>query len=557
MNRLVLRRALLAAIPLTLVALPAAAAWRSTAADRWTPVHPRDRVERWRPVDAAGKVASASWVWLAPGDTLVYPLRGRGRVQVRTRALLASRGQPQRAFHLEVVGLDGRPRRLLRRADREGLWILRSTKKGLPDRRVRVCERDSWTTPSAGTGPLRVTLRENGTAPVLVRVLARGALEYAVPDRRTRPARRQSTTRPRWNAAVAATSFGMDSNAYLAPADSGSEESAWFWPLEIDAGLRSSRRASMRWSLDYQFSGRFHDDPILDQRRHRLRAEQRWTGERSAGWTLRLGERVRAKNDTFFGRGINEEFETSSIDPLAGPVSLGDRFDWKEGQFEVGVERHSTGPWSASAELWAMRRDYDEDYESEPGIYSLDQNRYGADLSVRRVLDEDATLTLHAGFALWDYDEKFSRDVTGAQVTTEPTRLHRWPVEIEWKRSPRYGWRVEATAGLLLTQDRFEGYWDRQTWKVSGQVGYRSARELRTSLRLRRSVTSYDISRVGNVPSGPVREKDSWRLGVSADYPFRPHWNAGLEIAYEDFDNNSRTFAYSNVETLVRVIWRY
>ncbi|MBD3220783.1 hypothetical protein GF314_06035 [bacterium] len=107
--------------------------------------------------------------------------------------------------------------------------------------------------------------------------------------------------------------------------------------------------------------------------------------------------------------------------------------------------------------------------------------------------------------------------------------------------------------GVLVTRDLHEGYWDRQTRIVLAEVGWRSRADWELELRVRRSISDYDRSTVGNDPGAPLREKDSWRVRLQGEAPLSDAvlvfgaWNL------EDLENNCRTFAYSRGTVVIGV----
>ena len=521
---------LLGILPLLLAMVPAAQA-------SWIPLAPTAEVQRVRISGETG-----DWTRLADGDTLEFVVRDAEQVRLRTRARVGD--SAPRVFRIRVEMPDGTVRRLRRTAEREGTLAVLSSSSS---RSVELTERDDWTDSTAAHGRVRVYLA-GGEPEVFVRLLiSRSAAARAEMERSKRVPWRA-------NVELEAAAIGLDSNAYLAPTDLGGEESAWFWPLHLGVGFDAPSNETVDWGFDYAFDGRFHEASILDEKRHRLRAEQDFAWD--PVWTLRLEERLRTKDDTYFGRGEFEERETGSDVIPGATVSLRDRFDWTEARMRAEVERDANSTWRLASQVWWIRRNYSEDYDAEPNIYSLDQNRLGFGVEAERRLDDEWSLQARGALRYWKYDEKFARDVNGAEQSDVQTRLRRWPLEVSIERRQRRGLSASLGLGVLVTQDLEAGYWDRKTWSTTITSDWRGDRGLKIGLRVRRSNTDYDRARLDNLPTSELRKKDSWRVGFDARRDLGRDWRLRAELDFEALDNNSRDFAYERSEFVMTLSYR-
>ena len=527
--------------------------WVPVDSDLWIPVPPESPARRVSLHREDGSSVHGRWTLAAPGDTLRFRVRGTGTLQVESRAVFATDANVRR-FRLGVRTDEDILRRLVRRAafEDEMTW------EGWTVAR-RVSEVDEWETPLVdGSEEIVVFLREERSAPLLVRVLVRGAVERPreidEPDRPTVRRERGGADwdlDTEWEVAVA----GYDDNPYLAPkdvADTTEVRDAWYWPVDVELSVDLDDALPFELSLDYDLQAWIYDDDILNETRHRLALRQTWrdvgVGPLRDG-RLRLEQRLRTKDDTFFGRGEFEERETGSILDPTGRISFGDRFDWREFRLRGDASTVPAAGWELDLEAHWTRLDYVEDYEGDPDIYSLDQHRFGGEIEIVREVGALSTLGLRAGVERWNYDEKFSRDADGTEITTLPTRLRRWPVELEFERDPDGGFGFGLSLGVLNTDDLREGYWDRSTLIASFDWEWEQRDAWTIGGRVRRSVTDYENSTVGNDVGAPLREKDSWRLSLEGEWEVRPAWTLFAGWDHENLENNSRRFAYQRSRT--------
>jgi hypothetical protein len=527
-----------------LIAFPAAA-WQPIDSDLWVPLSPEGDAAReiLSAVDDAGvaEPLHGRWTAMAPGDTVVFAIRGRGMLRVETRPVFATDARVRR-YRLGVETAPGTWRKLVRREEFATVAVAGD------EMALRLGEADRWETPLVeGSERVRVTLREQRSAPVWVRVLARGELERPVAPEPT-VAERGETRERSASLRTRAEAFGgagFDANPYLVPkdiADTTAVRDAWFVPLEAEVRLDLRDAVPFDVDLDYFFDGSFYDADILGETRHKLRLRQTWDGTRAG--RLRLQQQLRSRDRTFFGRGAEEEFETGSDAVPGTNVALGDRFDWRELALVAELRREIARDWETTLEVFWLHRDYTEDYPDEPDIYSLDQDRVGAALEVQRRLGDHWEVALEAELQWWIYDEKFARDGQGGEMPDVTTRLRRLPLELSVSRDPGVGLGGSLAIGTLVTDDLREGYWDRQTLIVLGELEWQSNAPWSAELRVRRSVTEYEVSTVGNDPGAPLREKDSWRVRVRGEYEVRQDVEVFGEWEWIDLENNSRTFAY-------------
>lgn len=527
--------------------------WEPVGSRKWVPLKPLDHGERvaLAALDDAGASTPLHGLWtrVAPGDTVAFAVRGDGMLRVETRPVFASEAAVRR-YKLGVETAPGTWRHLIRRERFEAIAQVAGQQPAL-----RLGQADRWQTPLlADTEVVRVTLREERSAPVFVRVLGRGDIAVrrdaanVVARHRPEPSTADRPWRLRARATVGAA---HDSNPYLVPrdiADTTAVRDAWYWPVDLAATVTLEDALPFRVDLGYTFAGTFYDDDILGQTRHRVQLRETWDrlglGPLGEG-RLRLDQRLRTRDRTFFGRGDIEEFETGSDAVPGATVPLGDRFDWREVHLGADLRLSPARRWTADLGAFWLRRDYTEDYPDEPDIYALDQDRLGIDLAVRRELGGPWDVGLVGAVQWWNYDEKFARDAQGVEQPAQTTRYRRVPLTVEVRRHVRHGLRADLAVGALITSDRYQGYWDRQTLIVLGKLEWRARGPWSASVRARHSSTEYDASTVGNDVGGVLREKSSLRLAVQGDYRIDDRMEVVAVWRWTDLENNSSTFAYT------------
>lgn len=539
---------LLPALALLLVLVPGLA-----GAAPWKPVLPMDPAARARLIEAGQTrpASSASYAWLEPGDEIRFDVVGEGELRIRTRPVFADTGDDE-VFRLAVCYDDTTCRYFKRRSAVDATWSLERVDGVVPAAPLLLGEEDVLEIGMpALDAPLTLRNRSR-TKAVLVRVLVRGGLEPAAPRmtvEEPEPIRSSvQTVRTRVDWDVDLLQLGWDSNAYLAPADSSSEQGRFFWPVRAGVDWRRTSR-DLTWKAGYSFSGRLYDDEILNEYRNRLDAEQSWRPDRDSklhDFRFGLEESFATKNETFFGRGDDVEFETITD---GAALSLKDRFDaWT---FSAGpvIDWQASGTLELTGAFSYLRRDYREDYAGHSDIYSLDQDRFEYTLEADWEATDQLEVSAQTGLTDKRYDEKFVRDADGLEIRSETARYVRtWAqVELDWEHES--GLSLGAELKLYRNRDQFAGYWDSDGFAIEGTAGWETEGGHRVRARLRRSSTDYDLSRVGNDPSEPLRSKDVWNLRADGRYRLSDRVDAVARLHYKDYDYNSRLFAYERLLT--------
>lgn len=531
----------------------------SSAAEPWRPVRPENPELRVRlrslPTATEQVHQDRTWSRIAVGDTLLFRARGEGELRIDLRPVIEDDSYDG-VVRYGIAYDDGGVRRFLRRSQAAGNYAVRSVAAEPGDESrwgLGALDRQVLETPS-GLRSFRIFLREEGAPVALVRCLVRGGLERTNPiylDESDEEDPRQ------WSWEVRAGAAGYTDNAYLSPKTGPATRDAAFWPLRAEIGMDWEEGLPFELELDYRFEGRFFDDPILDERNHRLSAEQVLDYGplgRFDDVELSIQQTLRTKDDTFFGRGDIEEFETGS-DPAT--LSLADRFDYRQAELgaELLLEPGADWEWELATE-W-HRRDYDEDYPAQTEIYALDQHRFRWSTEVRWELRPDTELHLETGLRLRHYDEKFSRRADGTEVVDEPTRLRRWPLSLELRHRPPRGLQLRLELASLVTRDLYEGYWDRRTLLTRAEIGWEFAGGHHLEGGVRWADTDYHTSRVGFDATGPLRRKESLQWSLEGEVLLWPRVSLVFEGEYEDRDNNSPLFAYERIEAVAGLVVRW
>jgi hypothetical protein len=468
---------------------------------------------------------------LDPGDTLVVPVSGSGPVRIKTRAVVANGTNPSHFRYAIALG-ERETRRFKRRNGDAQPFRVQSKDGSGHQEYLQLGSLNSLEIDApAGTNEIRLWMNPREDQSAFVRMLLGG--EVAQPER-------QVVESPAVRGLLQVGAGGYDSNAYLSPVSADSVSGLTYWPLGARLQYRSSKSRPWRLAAAYNFDGRFYTHSILNESVHAVRftARRRISVDRSL---VELEARLRSRNTTFVGRGDEEEFETT--DDNGETVSLADRFDYRDVRVRARTRLRMAKSVSGKVHASLQRKDYRKDFEGSPDIYSLDQIRLETGVRIEWALDRRWSIEVGADLKKKNYDEKFSRDLDGAEVRTVPASYENRIVlgAVQFRQG---GVAAGAQVRLGKTIDRYAGYWDASTWKVSGDVGYRWKRGHGVEIGLSRSHSDYDAARLGYDPSGDLRVKGSTRLRLSGTYRMYASVDLFGEYRFEHVDNNSETFAY-------------
>jgi len=519
----------------------------SAVAEPWRSIRSRAAGPLYQLAITTGSVSDARkdlrWERLDLGDTLVFDCAGATELQIQMRAIVST--PSDRIAFRYGMAIGGASRRFLRHARFDGFFYLSDAATGviLPDR-VLLGDLDRMSVETRSATEARIYLGGDEPQAALIRFVVRGG----------EPEHRDVAMRGEVSFDFALGGAGYESNAYLAPKTGVAPEGKTFWPADVTAEYRNRHGLPFDLRARYEFVGRFFEDPILDERRHAVETRERWDfgrRGRARDVELTLTQDLLTKNDTFFGRGDFEEFQT------AGSTNLSDRFDYAEGRLGSALLTE----WSRSVSThidaaWA-RRNYDEDYVEQSDIYSLDQNRWEGGARLVWKPRPAFELSVRAALERVDYDEKFSRDRAGTEIVTEPAQYRSWPLEIELRRRASVGIQARLSFGWTKTEDLFGAYWDNSERRYRAGLGWKHASGHSLSADLRGSYKNYDIARVNYNTANPLRKKDRTAIELNAFYSVRPGLGLLLNWSSEDRGNNTDLFAYDRSELFGGLVYRY
>ncbi len=539
-----------ASIALTLALLAAApvATWA-----KWRPALPATNQPRVHLANRELKPSSStSYFFLSPGETMRVGFDGSGgRARIQAMPVLQP-GEKIEYLRYTVAFDDGTQRRFKRRTNGNHLTKVKR----------------AATTPWSWTGPTTVavgrenrheievprdartlSIQPNGQdgRQMFVRVVLSDELHPRLPGW----ARQGDGESGVWtmNLGFALAGGGYDSNAYLAPKGGVEAIGASYWPADLSIDFRAHPTPDFEFSADYDFEGQFYQDEILNQSEHSIRLKEEWTPHRfDQKWRFSLDQRVRLRDETFFGRGQTEEFESAQSGNL---VSLADRFDALDyrGGTQLEYRPSSQTTWRVRAS-W-MRADYNEDFSAFPDIYALDNEEWTTGLYFLRKFRGPWSLRASTSLTRQDYDEKFSRDATGAEAPTVATSLNRVRASLAVRRALRFGPQVAAKATMVRSTDQFQDYWSYDRWELELEAGWHWRSGLGLMAEIERGRTSYDNANVDYDPAQPLRKKDPLMVSLEARYRLAIMADAVVRYEYLDREYNSKRFAYSRSSVLV------
>ncbi len=532
----------------------ASAAWRPVAADstaghrvRLVVVSPQEQERPLRGI----------WTVLEPGQEMQFNLGGSGRVRLESRPLYADPTE-QDSYRLRIA-VDDSVRRLRRHSAWQynvRLQSLGSTQPNESQALVGIGEADrvelQW---NQTEGRFVVGNRSRQGRVILCRVL----LDADVHRLRRKSSAATKDDRARtWGLKAGVPRLGWDSNAYLTAKTDTVPEAKWFLPVELDMNVERDLSGRTAVQAKYTFDGSFYDEPILDERRHRLRL----------GGTTRLGSqkprqgtdlfyayRFTHKNDTYNGRGDREEFET--IDPISGQsIPLGNRFDYNEHRLEGGLRKYFSRNVVGTADVSVRNKDYVEDFATYPDIYALDQSQvdleFGVDWRLRRYTHLAVILTTYKR----SYDEKFARDAAGNEIVDTPSTLRHRSLAFTADYGRSTGLRANGELKFFNSTDQYEGYWDYSGTAIEVGGGWRWPTGHRVGASLRYSRKSYDAAHVDHDPAQDLRQKNYLNFKLSGDYIVSSRWTGLIRYRYKDADNNNEPFAYTRAEIVFGLTYR-
>jgi hypothetical protein len=263
---------------------------------------------------------------------------------------------------------------------------------------------------------------------------------------------------------------------------------------------------------------------------------------------IKLEQRYRLSNSTFFGRGAEDEYSTTT--DADETVSLADRFDYQDARVRVRVRIPILDRVELETGGWWLKRDYAEDYEEHADIDAIDYTRWSG--------------SVHANVSLWrawslkgawaegrkDYREKFARSASAVAVDTVATRYSIRTFDAAVTRRPRAGLRLGAGMEREITEDRFEGYWDNETTGWSAEAGWKWRSGAQILARVRGSDTKYLNARLDFDDAKPLKSKSTQRYELEAEIPLSAAWSWWLDFQHARHDNNNESFEYDQSVTL-------
>ena len=546
---------------LSLVAVLMCAAVTAEAA--WKPVSPAGDLDRVRVIVVTGADNESPergiWTVLDPGQEMRFTLTGRGPVRLETRPEFGSEIESD-AYRL-LVALPDTVRRLKRHAPWENNVRYQAAHSANPSASqsiVGLGETDQWQLDwQSVQGDLVVTNRIENQRRILCRVLlGEGVAKYKKPGapKKSKPLVQS------FGFEAALPQIGWDSNAFVAAKDApaAEKEAQWFLPVDLEFNFEKDFNVRTAWQAKYTFEGSFYSDPVLDERRHRVHLggeSHLGSLKRRQGVDFFYGYRFTDKNDTYNGRGDREEFETT--DPVTNqPVPLGNRFDYQEHRLVGGLSKDLGRRSEAKATVSGLSKDYKHDYAAYSDIYSLDQDHLEFELEFVFRPRRDVKLGARGTYLAKDYVEKFSRDLTGAEVIETPTSLHNTSLILGGDFGRGEGLRSHAEVKFFSSSDQYAGYWDYSGYAVEGGGGWRWAEGHKIDASLRYSSKDYDNSHVDHDPALPLRVKSVLNFRLTGEYVLNENWEGIARLHYKDAENNNAAFAYTRTEIIFGLSYR-
>ncbi len=362
--------------------------------------------------------------------------------------------------------------------------------------------------------------------------------------------------------------IGYDDNPFLTP-DEGyfdqfalttiipDRQSGLYIPARIKGsftGGGDDRRLLMTYRLRHHaYPG--SDTGNADETNARLSAGIEWVTGRD-----------RSRENTFFVTpyaGYSKEVyfdRDTGADQVFTQGNASDRFSYMAIGLESGY-RHRTGE-NIEYEIKGLFEA--RDYEELAGVRSLDSNRLRLSADMEADLTDSMKMYVGYYYQIRDYDDRLSRDLSGALLTTNQTLkylYHDLGASLRFK--PHSVWRLFLDLDYRIRNDDFSGYNDytetgyriRSVWREGG-------RRLRAAVRLRNR--EYDNAFIFDMPTNPVgglanpqKDYDILDIDIKGQIPLWGRASLFGEVDYRDQETTDPRYAYDRLQFIAGLVWEF
>lgn len=361
--------------------------------------------------------------------------------------------------------------------------------------------------------------------------------------------------------------IGYDDNPFLTP-DRGyfdqfalttinpDRKSGFYIPARIRGSFRGAGD-TRRFILDYRL--RLH--AYLDSGNRN--ADE--TNAKVSGGVQWITARTRHRENTVFVTpyaGYNKEVyfdRDTGADQVFTQGNASDRFSYTAIGLETGY-RHRTGERIEYAFKGLFEN---RDYEKLAGVRSLDQSRIRLSAGMETYLADSVKLYLDYYYQIRDYDDRLSRDLSGALLTGNSNLKYLYhDLGASLRFRPHKIWRLFLDLDYRIRDDDFAGYNDYT------ETGYRirsvwrdGDKRLRAAVRLRNR--EYDNAFIFDMPSNPMggapnphKDYDILDIDFKGQWPLWGTASVFGEIDYRDQETTDPRYTYDRMEIIAGLIWK-
>ena len=362
--------------------------------------------------------------------------------------------------------------------------------------------------------------------------------------------------------------IGYDDNPFLTPGQAYFDQfalviidpvrqSGFFVPARIK-GSYSSDGDNRRFIMDY----RLRHDAYLDS--DTGNADE--TNARVASGLEWIMAREGRRENTFFVStyaGYNKEVyydRDTGVGQVFTAGDASDRYSYLAYGLETGY-RHRTGEKIE----YALEGVYEaRDYDELAGVRSLDQSRMRVSADIKADLTDSVKLYVDYYYQIRNFDERLSRDLTGALLSTNPTLKyldHDFGLSLRFR--PGNVWRMFLDLDYRIRDDDFTGYNDyRETGYRLRSIWRSGEKRLRAAIRFRDrdydNAFSFDMptNPVGGLPN-PHKQYEILDIDLKGQLPFWGSANIFVELDYRDQQTTDPRYSYDRLQAIAGLVWEF
>ena len=266
-------------------------------------------------------------------------------------------------------------------------------------------------------------------------------------------------------------------------------------------------------------------------------------------FTIAVGGILGMRRSTFVSHTTGEILEVM-VDPLTS-VPIPDRFDSDTVGGFLDLELRLNRKVMLTLDTLVENRNYVEDYETLPGVDTLDYQRVTIEPGVRFNINGAMEIRVSLPITDREYDERPARDIDGIEVPGT-IREYQYQALSVWFDIDAGG-KWDFSIGLRGTdrEDTFENYYDSMRLNASVRARREIGDNARLSLYGSLQDIDYDNATVLNEVAGEIRSSDRTRFRGRYERVLSSRIDLYVEAGTESEGNEDPVFAYDRTWTAV------